>query len=292
MGGTWERKSNVARGEEDRRSCNYIHRWPVLLGKRSGDLKYNPCSLTHVSSLVWVQTDNLSPTNLKLKASMIAGFISFSIEKWEKNWTAAETASTGLAPLARRGFPVIYLSVCLSICLSVYVSVFLSVPSLFFFYLNLFTSLIFFISLSLSSFFAAREKTIYMRSYHRLLSNYGYGNVVIWPVFPKNWLILLSLCWKKKPFYVRKKKNWDGHSLCKLVRNSKKSKKNASYRAHMRVPGRLRSGIRSEIVCFDLTDGFYGIRNLQYQFSNRLWEPHCILLPVIGSFWLSSGHSG
>ena len=49
-----------------------------------------------------------------------------------------------------------------------------------------------------------------------------------------------------------------------------KNLRKCQLRAHMRVPGPLRSGIRSEIVCFDLIDGFYGMRNLQYQFSNRL----------------------
>ena len=164
MGGTWERKSNVARGEEDRRSCNYIHRWPVLLGKRSGDLKYNPCSLTHVSSLVWVQTDNLSPTNLKLKASMIAGFISFSIENWEKTGRSTKSASsTGLAALARQGFPVIYLFLCLSICLSFCPSI---CPQPFFLFLKFIHITYLIHILILKCVLCAWEKTINMRSFH------------------------------------------------------------------------------------------------------------------------------
>ena len=46
--------------------------------------------------------------------------------------------------------------------------------------------------------------------------------------------------------------------------------KNAHYRANMLVPGRLLAMICLEIAIFDLTDRFYGMKNVIYESLNRL----------------------
>ena len=46
--------------------------------------------------------------------------------------------------------------------------------------------------------------------------------------------------------------------------------KYACYGANMLVPGRLLAMIRSETAIFDLTDRFYGMKNVISELSNRL----------------------